>query len=246
MNRVLALLGCLVLVLSGCSGNRSSGAITVFAPSSAKAAFEEVATAFTAQTGTEVRFSFLGSQDLVANLAGGAAADVLATADERTMGRAVEQQLVGTPTDFAANTLVLVTAPGNPAGITGLDRSLDGRRLVICDEAVPCGNATATLAQRLGISLAPVSKEQKVSDVLAKVTTGEADAGVVYGTDARTAGDRVTTIQVPGADQVVNNYPIAVTADPHDRAAAQAFVDFVQGPTGRQILTAHGFRDPRG
>lgn len=250
MKKLLALLVGLALLLTGCGSDNNDtsgegGSITVFAAASLKASFEEIAPLFKDKTGTDVTFSFLGSQDLVANLAGGATADVLATADEKSMTSATEQKLVGESKIFAANTLVLVTPVGNPAGITGLDASLDGKKLVICDEAVPCGNATKTLAEKLGVTLNPVSKEQKVSDVLSKITTGEGDAGIVYATDASTAGaDKVDTIQIEGSDQVVNKYPIALTAEPANSEAGQAFVDYILGDEGQAVLTKYGFAKP--
>ncbi|MGA4669962.1 molybdate ABC transporter substrate-binding protein [Propionibacteriaceae bacterium Y1923] len=251
MKRLIALVAGLALLLTGCgsddttgSDSTGGGTITVFAAASLKASFEEMAPLFKEKTGTEVTFSFLGSQDLVSNLAGGAAADVLATADEKSMTSATEQNLVGESKIFAANTLVLVTPPGNPAGITGLDSSLEGKKLVICDEVVPCGNATNTLAEQLGVTLNPVSKEEKVSDVLAKITTGEGDAGVVYATDASNAGSEVETVQIEGADQVVNKYPIALTAEPANSASGQAFVDFVLSDEGQAVLAKYGFAKP--
>ena len=249
MRRLTGLTLVLALLLSGClnntsGGNARNGSVTVFAAASLKSAFEAMAAEFTSSQGIQVTFSFLGSQDLVANLAGGARADVLATADEKSMARATEQHLADQSTVFAKNTMVLVTPPGNPAGVTGLDASLDGKKLVICDEAVPCGNATATLATTLGVTLHPVSKEQKVSDVVSKIITGEGDAGVVYATDAASAGDQVTVVQIRGADRVVNRYPIAVTAEPTNREGAQKFLDHVLSEAGQRVLADHGFAAP--
>lgn len=219
------------LALTGCGGG-SGGSTTVFAAASLGAAFEEVA------DGSDVSFSFDGSSGLVDQLAGGAPADVLATADERTMDRAVGLGLVaGEPTMFATNRLVLVTPPDNPAGITGLE-SLDGAKLVVCAPDVPCGDASARLARRAGVALHPVSEETKVTDVLGKVTAGEADAGLVYLTDARAAGDAVQLIEVPGADAETNTYWIAaVTGGDADRA--REFIELVRGSEG--ALERHGF-----
>lgn len=249
MKRLVAALVGLALLLTGCGAstgadNEDGGVVTVFAASSLKSAFETMAPGFTAAEGITVTFSFLGSQDLVAHLAGGARADVLATADEKSMARATDQEFVGSPVTFARNTLVLVTPPGNPAGVTGLDASLDGRKLVICDQAVPCGNATATLAKKLSVTLSPVSQEQKVSDVMAKITTGEGDAGVVYATDAASAGQRVTTVQIKGSEQVISTYPIALTTEPTNNAGGQKFLDYVLSAAGQRVLAAHGFLAP--
>lgn len=221
------------------------GSLTVFAAASLKAPFEEIGAAFEAERGAEVAFSFEGSSTLVDQLAGGAPADVFASADEKNMTRALDQGLVaGTPSLFATNQLVLVVPAGNPGAITGLDSSLDGKRLVVCAVGVPCGNATAQLAETLGVALHPVSEEQNVTDVRGKVESGEADAGFVYATDAKLSGDKVEVVPVPGAEQVVNRYPIAVTAEASDPAVAQQFVDAVTSPQGQAVLASYGFGTP--
>lgn len=230
MRRVLAA-ALAALALAACSEDRAEPT-TVFAASSLTIPFEEIA------EDREVSLSFDGSSGLVDQLAGGAPADVLVTADGRTMDRAVDLGLVaGEPTMFATNRLVLVTPPDNPAGITGLE-SLDGAKLVVCAPDVPCGDASARLARRAGVALHPVSEETKVTDVLGKVTAGEADAGLVYLTDARAAGDAVQLIEVPGADAETNTYWIAaVTGGDADRA--REFIALVRGSAG--ALERHGF-----
>ena len=193
--------------------------------------------------GLDVTFDFQGSQDLVASLAGGDSADVLATANNSTMKTAADQKLVGSQTEFATNVLTLIVPKGNPKKITGLDSSLDGANLVICAPEVPCGEATKKLAQAQGITLKPVSEEQKVTDVRGKVESGEADAGIVYTTDAAAAKDKADKIDIPDGG-VVNHYPIAQTAKPENPAGAQVFIDAVTGKTGQEILAKHGFGKP--
>ena len=193
--------------------------------------------------GLDVTFDFQGSQDLVASLAGGDSADVLATANNSTMKTAADQKLVGNQTEFATNVLTLIVPKGNPKKITGLDSSLDGANLVICAPEVPCGEATKKLAEAQGITLNPVSEEQKVTDVRGKVESGEADAGIVYTTDAAAAKDKADKIDIPDGG-VVNHYPIAPTAKPENPAGAQAFIDAVTGKTGQDILAKHGFGKP--
>ena len=193
--------------------------------------------------GLDVTFDFQGSQDLVASLAGGDSADVLATANNSTMKTAAEQKLVGNQTEFATNVLTLIVPKGNPKKITGLDSSLDGANLVTCAAEVPCGEATKKLTNALGVTLNPVSEEQKVTDVRGKVESGEADAGIVYTTDAAAAKDKADKIDIPDGG-VVNHYPIAPTAKPENPAGAQAFIDAVTGKTGQEILAKHGFGKP--
>lgn len=225
-----------------------SGDITVFAAASLQPAFEELAEQFEqANPDVSITFDFQGSQDLVAALAEGDEADVLATANNTTMTDAAQQGLVGEQVEFATNVLTLIVPAGNPAGITGLDSSLDGADLVICAPTVPCGEATQKVTAELGITLSPVSEEQKVTDVRGKVESGEADAGIVYTTDAAASGDAVESIALP-ENSVVNHYPIAVTtsaASSGNAAAAQAFIDLVMSEAGQAVLQGtYGFGAP--
>ena len=249
-----ALVGSIVLVACGGSdaedtggvdaGSDLSGELTVFAAASLNEVFEEVADLFAEQhPDVDVTFSFAGSSDLVAQLGEGAPADVLATANESTMADAVEAgSIEGEPEIFVENVLTLVTPAGNPAGVTGLDSSLDDADLVVCAPQVPCGAATVTLAENLGVTLSPVSEENNVTDVLGKVTSGQADAGLVYETDATSAGEDVDVVEVAGAEDVVNAYPIAVTADAADAGLAAAWVEFVLGDEAQAVLGEAGFR----
>ena len=223
---------------------KATGKVTVLAAASLQGAFEEIEkTVEKDNPGLDVTFDFQGSQDLVASLAGGDSADVLATANNSTMKTAADQKLVGSQTEFATNVLTLIVPKGNPKKITGLDSSLDGANLVICAPEVPCGEATKKLAEAQGITLKPVSEEQKVTDVRGKVESGEADAGIVYTTDAAAAKDKADKIDIPDGG-VVNHYPIAQTAEPENPAGAQVFIDAVTGKTGQEILAKHGFGKP--
>lgn len=226
-------------VLAGC-GPVTSGEeqLVVFAAASLSTVFTELEPAFEDAHDADVTFSFAGSSELVAQVEAGAPADVLVTADERTMARAQEAGLLdGEPVLFASNHLTLVTPPGNPAGITGLDASLDGASLVVCAPQVPCGAAATQLADRLGVTLAAVSEELSVTSVLGKVTSGQADAGLVYVSDAR--GADATAVPVARAEEVVNLYPAAVVAG--GGAAAEAWVEFLTGPEATAALAEAGF-----
>ena len=231
---------------AGASGGtgKATGKVTVLAAASLQKAFEEIEkTVEKDNPGLDVTFDFQGSQDLVASLAGGDSADVLATANNSTMKTAADQKLVGSQTEFATNVLTLIVPKGNPKKITGLDSSLDGANLVICAPEVPCGEATQKLSSALGVTLNPASEEQKVTDVRGKVESGEADAGIVYTTDAAAAKDKTDKIDIPDGG-VVNHYPIAQTAKPENPAGAQAFIEAVTGKTGQEILAKHGFGKP--
>ena len=231
---------------AGASGGagKATGKVTVLAAASLQKAFEEIEkTVEKDNPGLDVTFDFQGSQDLVASLAGGDSADVLATADEPTMNKAVEQKLVGERTEFATNVPTLIVPKGNPANVKGIDSSLDNAKLVICVETAPCGNAAKELAKAYNVTLNPVSEEQKVTDVRTKVESGEADAGVVYKTDAVAAKDKVDEITIDNKG-VVNHYPIAQTAKPSNPEAAQVFINAITSKSGQEILAKYGFGKP--
>jgi molybdate transport system substrate-binding protein len=245
-------------VIAGCGHSNSNtasttapgsvtGPITVFAAASLKSTFTALGAEFEKNNpGTHVTFSFAGSSDLVTQLSGGAPADVFASADTANMAKAVNAALIsGNPVNFASNTLTIVTPPGNPRNIHSFaDLAKPGTQVVVCAPQVPCGAATKKLESATGVTLIPVSEESNVTDVLGKVVTGQADAGLVYVTDAAGAGTSVTTVSFPESGGAVNTYPIAVLKDSKNPAAAQRFVDLVTGPDGRKTLAGAGFAGP--
>jgi molybdate transport system substrate-binding protein len=217
--------------------------LVVFAASSLNPAFATLGKEFEAShPGVTVRFSFDGSAALVDQLKAGAPADVFASADMANMDKARIAGLIGdNPAQFTTNVLTLITPKGNPAGITGLDRSLDGKKLVICADGVPCGTATRKLAAALGVTLKPVSEETKVTDVRTKVESGQADAGIVYVTDAKASGTKVETLPITGADKARNEYLIGQVSASVRSSLAAEFVALVTGERGQQVLRAAGF-----
>lgn len=229
------------------SSAAQGGSITVFAAASLKSAFTEIGGQFeTDNPGSTVEFSFAGSSDLVTQLTQGADADVFASADTRNMDKAVVAGLVeGGPVNFATNTLTIAVAPGNPKEIrTFADLAKPGASVVVCAPPVPCGGATEKVEKATGVTLSPVSEEPSVTDVLGKVTSGQADAGLVYVTDAAGAGDKVTAVAFPEASQAVNTYPIAVLKDSEKAELAHRFVDLVTGEAGQKALAKAGFAKP--
>lgn len=225
-------------------GTLAGSSLTVFAAASLRGTFTQLAERFEAQNpGVEVTFSFAGSSDLASQISQGAPADVFAAADTGTMARLQDAGLVeGQPTLFATNTLAIAVPRGNPADIKGfLDLTRPGLKLVVCAGQVPCGAAAEKLEAQTGLSLAPVSEENSVTDVLGKVVSGEADAGLVYSTDVRAGGERVEGITFPESAGALNSYPLAVVKGTGSRPAADAFVEMVSSPEGRQILNAAGF-----
>ena len=246
--RLVVASACVGLALAGCSPATTGDTLTVFAAASLKAPFTDLAGRFeAAHPGTEVALVLAGSPTLVEQLDHGAQADVLATADEATMARAVTDGLVtDDPISFATNRLTVAVPPGNPAAVAGpADLTRPGLRLVTCAPVVPCGEAALAVAEAAGLDLSPVSEEQAVGDVLAKVQAGEADAGLVYVTDVLAAGDSVAQVPLPLGIAAVNHYPISVLAAASDPDRAAAFVDLVTGPQGRAVLDEAGFGPPR-
>jgi len=236
---------------SGGSDDSSSGAgtktLTVYAASSLTSTFTELGKQFEADhKGVKVTFSFGGSSDLVAQLQGGAPADVFASADTANMDKATGDSLVeGDPVDFASNTLEIAVPPDNPARVSDFaDLAKAGTKVVVCAPEVPCGSAAQKVEDASGVTIKPVSEEQSVTDVLNKVETGEADAGLVYVTDVKAAGDKVKGIPFAESASAVNTYPIAVLSDSKDKDLAQQFVDLVTGHAGQQALGDAGFAKP--
>jgi molybdate transport system substrate-binding protein len=241
--------------LSSCGGDSdesSSGGdgdttLTVYAAASLTQTFTEIGREFEAQhDGVKVELSFGGSSDLVAQLQQGAPADVFASADEANMEKVTGDDLqADDPVDFASNTLEIATPPGNPAGITSFsDLAKEGVNVVVCAPEVPCGAAATKAEAAAGVTLHPVSEEQSVTDVLAKVTSGEADAGLVYVTDVKGAGATVEGVPFPESSDIVNTYPIVALKDSKSSDLAQDFVDFVTSDTGQGILEEAGFAKP--
>ena len=255
MKRLFAgTIAALVIVsLAGCGSDEpeSSAAekttLTVYAASSLTKAFEELGRSFeSSHEGVKVQFNFAGSSDLVAQIQDGASADVFASADEANMDKLTADDLTGSePQMFASNTLEIAVPPGNPAGVkTFADLADKGLNLVICAPEVPCGAAAQQAADSAGVELKPVSEEQSVTDVLAKVTSGEADAGLVYVTDVTAAGDAVHGVPFPESSDIVNTYPIVALEDSRHGDLAQDFVDLVLSDTGQRILEEAGFAQP--
>jgi molybdate transport system substrate-binding protein len=246
----LLALVCVVLI-SGCDSSEQPAAgntrITVFAAASLKKTFTDIGEQFkTENPGFSVEFSFAGSSDLVTQLTQGAEADVFASADTKNMDKAAQAGLLaGDPVNFASNTLIIAVAPGNPKKIASFkDLTRQGLNVVVCAPQVPCGSATQKVEQATGVTLKPVSEESSVSDVLNKVTSGQADAGLVYVTDAKGAGDKVAVVAFPEAVGAVNTYPIAVLKDSKNPELARKFVDLVAGESGQKVLSAAGFAKP--
>ena len=246
MRHKLAVLFALLalLPLSACGGGGKT-TLTVLAASSLTGTFTELGQEFESQhPDVTVRFAFDSSATLAQQAVGGAPADVLATADTTTMDSAKAAQ-AGTPQVFATNVMVLATPADNPAHLTSFaDLDQGSVKYVVCVPTAPCGIVAQALLVQDHITAKPVSTEVDVKSVLAKVTEGEADAGMVYTTDAIAAGSQVGHLPIPGAAKQTTTYPIVTLAQSKNADLAQQFVDLVTGRTGQQVLAKAGFGTP--
>ena len=238
----------LVLPLAACGAGEDHQTLTVLAASSLTETFTRLAEAFEEDhPGVEVDLVFGSSTTLAEQAADGAPGQVLATADERSI-RLAEDVLVDAPAFFVSNRLVLVTPPDDPAGIDSLD-DLDSADVdyVRCAETAPCGAVATALLEDAGIAAPPASEEVDVKSVLARVVQGEADAGLVYRTDAVAAGDTVTEVATDDMDDYgrayATNYAIApvVGSDGDLADLATEFVTLVRSNRARTIFDDAGF-----
>lgn len=215
----------------------------VFAAASLQEPFEELGEQFESEhEDVTVEFSFAGSSTLVEQIQQGAPADVFASADTKNMDKLTDAGLdAADRVDFTTNTLRIAVPAGNPAGVTDLASLTGDLNLVVCAPEVPCGAATETVEEAAGLEFAPVSEEQSVTDVLNKVTSGEADAGLVYVTDVEKAGDAVEGIDFPEAQEAVNTYSITTVDGSANPQLGQEFVDLVTGEEGQEVLAGYGF-----
>jgi len=249
----IAILAAAALALAGCAApaptetgdaDTLGGTVTVFAAASLTDSFREIVDAFGEEhPNVTVTVNFGGSSGLATQIVEAAPADVFAAASPTTMKTVTDALLVdGDPVDFATNVLEIAVASGNPGGIVGLDDFANaGKTIALCAVEVPCGAASAELFEAAGITPSVDTYEQDVKAVLTKVELGEVDAGLVYVTDVRAAGDAVEGIEV---DSAAVTYPIAALSASTNKDAAEAFVAFVLSDRGQGILRAAGFGAP--
>ncbi len=219
-------------------------AVTVSAASSLQQAFDRMALQFErAEPGAQVSVNYGPSSTLVRQILAGAPADLLATADAATMGQVRDQQQ-GPARIFARNRMVIVTKPGNPRGIRTVADLPRASVVALCAPAVPCGSYAAQVLARAGVQLAEdrVTRAADATSTLGAVRNGDADAAIVYRTDAQGGG--VAVVSIPDEENVIADYPIATMEGSESPATARAFVRFVRSPAGRRVLAASGFLAP--
>jgi molybdate transport system substrate-binding protein len=219
----------------------AAGKLTVLAAASLSESFKELGTAFEAKRpGSKVTFSFDSSAALAAQANNAAPADVFASADQANMRRVTDAGNAGGPEVFAHNRLAIIVAKGNPKKIKSL-ADFTKVSFVLCAPEVPCGKYGLEALGKANVKAQPKSLETNVKGVVTKVTSGEADAGIGYVTDARAAAANAEGIEIPDAQNVIAEYPMAVLGQSANPTLARAFVEFVLSPEAQAVLAKYGF-----
>lgn len=259
MRAIVVWLTGLALVTTSCgngSGGTSSateadtlsGTVQVFTAASLTEAFTEMGKAFeTMHPNVEVTFNFGSSSSLAQQINQGGPADVFVSADESNMKKVTDTGIAAHPQTIARNRLAIVVEKGNPKAITGLaDLGMSGVVFALCALEAPCGRIGAAALTKAGVTAKPASLEDNVKAVVAKVTLGEADAGIVYMTDVTAAAGKAAGVDIDGADDpsLEAVYPIAVTRGSSNLDAAQAWIEYVLSDGGQATLATFGFLSP--
>jgi molybdate transport system substrate-binding protein len=223
-----------------------SGNITVFAAASLTETFTDLGKQFeSAHPGTHVTFSFAASSALAEQINSGAPADVFASASPTNMDQVVQAGGASGSKVFATNKMEIAVPPKNPGKVSSVnDLAKSSVKTALCQPQVPCGAVAAQVFSKAKIKVKPVTLEPDVKSVLAKVQLGEVDAGMVYVTDVKAAGDKVKGVQIADDVNASTDYPIAALSKSKNEAVAAAFVDLVLSSSGQQVLTAAGFSAP--
>ena len=219
----------------------AGGNLTVLAAASLTESFKELGTAFEAKhPGSKVTFSFDASSALATQANNGAPADVFASADQANMKKVTDPGNAKDPKVFAHNKLAIIVAKGNPKKVTGL-ADFAKISFVLCAPEVPCGKYGAEALSKAGVKATPKSLETNVKGVVTKVSSGEADAGIGYVTDAKAATSSVVGVDIPDSQNVVAEYPMAVLKQSANSNLAYAFLDFILSPEAQAVLQKYGF-----
>ncbi|HST66445.1 MAG TPA: molybdate ABC transporter substrate-binding protein [Mycobacteriales bacterium] len=225
------------------SGSGVSGPITVFAAASLTESFGTLGKQFeAAHPGTTVRFNFAASSALAQSITQGAPADVFASASATNMKQVTDAI---DPKTFANNVMEIAVPPDNPGRVAAVaDLARPGLKVALCQAQVPCGATAQAVFAKQRLTVKPVTLGADVKSVLTQVQLGEVDAGVVYKTDVRAAGSKVTGIEIPADQNASTSYPIATLKAAPNPAGAAAFVAYVLSADGEKVLTAAGFAGP--
>lgn len=245
---LLALGGALVACSSSSSPDQSE--LNVHVAASLSGVFTALGEEFEAQfPDVTLKFNFAGSSTLATQIEQGAPADVVVMADSTNITKLVTSGDVRRVdvNDLAYNELALLVERGNPMTIDSLDDlARSGVRVVLCDDAQPCGRYAETMLAAARVVVEPASREANASAVVSRISNGEADAGIAYLTDGLAPNDNVDALRIPKSLNVTTNYPIAPVAKPTsgDSRAVSAFIAMARGPVGDRLLTDAGFTLP--
>jgi molybdate transport system substrate-binding protein len=248
------------LVLAGCTSTSTSsppagssgsgklsGTLVVFAATSLTDAFDKIGAQFEkANPGVTVKFNYNGSSSLATSITQGAPADVFASASPTNMKAVTDAgDATGTPQIFTRNTGEIMVESGNPLHIKSVkDLANPKVKVVVCAPEVPCGALAQAIFKNAGVTVKPVSEETNVGGVVTKVTLGEADAGIVYVTDVKENESKAQGVSIPADQNDITEYPIVEVKGAPNTAAAKAFISYVLGPDGQQVLASFGFIPP--
>jgi molybdate transport system substrate-binding protein len=252
----------LILVFTSCKRSEPSTVpredkLVVFAAASLRDVFTVMGDDFKrSHPGVEITFNFAGTQELRTQLEHGATVDVFASADQRHTDELLWATRVAAPATFARNEPVVVVAKEQTATLRAFADLPLANRVVIGTPEVPIGRYTLQILDRASqssgsdfrtrVEAKVVSRELNVRQVLAKVSLGEADAGIVYRTDAITAQERLGTLAIPPEVNVIADYPIAIVSGAPHPGLARDWVQFVLSTAGQQALQRAGFIAPSG
>jgi len=250
MRRALAALAVVAFLMAAQpagAGEKPSGEITVFAASSLTESFGAIAEQFEKRyPDVTVKFDFDSSSNLAAQIGQGAPADVFASADEANLQKTIDAgDVTLPPIAFARNRLEIVVEKGNPEEVKGLaDLAKSGLVVVLCADEVPCGKYAAQAFTQAGITVDPASTEENAKATVSMVSLGEADAGVVYVTDVKSAKGAVSGVKIPDRLNVTATYPVGIVKDSQNAGAAKAWVQFLRSKTAQKTLRNFGFLSP--
>jgi molybdate transport system substrate-binding protein len=223
-----------------------TGTVNVFAAASLQETFTSLKMQFeVAHPGVTITPNFGASSALAQQINQAAPADVFASASQTNMDQVVQAGGASSSKTFANNVMEIAVPPANPANVATVnDLAKPGVKVALCQPQVPCGSVAAKVLQNAKITVTPVSQEADVKAVLTKVQLGEVDAGVVYVTDVKAAGDKVKGVEIPSGVNASTSYPIAALTKAPNPTAAAAFVDYVLSAEGQAVITAGGFAAP--
>ncbi|MFI0354133.1 molybdate ABC transporter substrate-binding protein [Actinomadura sp. 9N407] len=240
----LLLLG-LGAVTGGCGESSAQTTLTVLAASSTREVLRELGVAYQREhRDVQVRFSFGGSQEMAGRLSQHDAGDVLVSADESTLNE-VNERLTGRHRVIAHNAMTIVVRPGNPRRIHGLrDLTRPGLRVALGASTVPAGRYARKIFAGAGVTVRSSSEEISVRAVLDRVRTGEADAGLVYITDLKSAGVAASSVPIPALENVTATYAAAAVKESRNEKEAASFVSWLASPVARELFNKYGFVTP--